>query len=869
VRATPDVPATSKTAAQPSRTGSLMAMELAHTWGSEPDSSFHSPNVSADTTAPGRAYNVSTRSFLGTNRSVMRYSWPSAPPWDDSLTLLEPSDYSFDRCALGGTVTGVGDCTNVNTTAGTNFGVAALGPFIVSGTIDVSAAPESANVVQSGFLPSQTIGLETGSHYRYVRRNASTQAVETNLGFHVSFINSLHGNGGDENSDPQTQQGLFSFALPDNASLDYVNDPAEVQLWKVTDPSEANPGTNANDTLLYDKKQQASPPTVTNITIGAAPLAANYTNTPNLSEQAPALSDDAKWVALYQFNSNFDGGGTYGIQVAPANDYSKAVSVPTPVGGNAENPTWNSAGNALAYDVDGDIYTQSVNLSGGTPTFGPPVQVYSQDVQSSDFSVAARHPSWSRDGTSLAVELDPDGSDIFTIPSTGLSHYTDDTTVQVTRTGGNAHDPSWSHTANDNRIAFSEPCTEICTNVEVIDPTNADASPAFVAGGEFPWFGTDGRIAFVASDGNIWSINPDTRGSATPISGGGADSAPSSAGNTFAFERVFTISCEGLCSQTDIMLTSGGGAQRAVSFTATSTAPLTGELDYVCGGMTYPVQVGLTPSQINGTVQTFLTQFDGSDACGGGTLQARVSDGVQYSSGTPAPSVNGSLTVDQKPPTAAIFAPLDAFYGAGPSFATFPLNGTGYDAEGRTLPAGSLHWTLTKPNGTILDLGNFGSKDLTAPAGGWPAGTYTFTLVATDAENVQSAPVTRMVHVGYTFAGGGFLPPIVNPSAVNTGTRGATIPVKWQLTNSDGSPVTDLEAVKSLQYSTAATTLAGQCNFNTTSNPVDLKATGGTALRAAGNQYIFNWATPSVAGCYVLQLTLSDGSEHDAWFKLS
>src|SRR4029453_3077741 len=123
VRVISDKPSSGRTAAQPSRSGSLMAMELTHTWGGATTASHHSANTTADLTAPGRAYNVSTRSFLATNRSVMKYSFISVPPWNDPLTLLEPPHYAYDLCAFGGTTTA--DCTGLGTTAGPRFGGAA------------------------------------------------------------------------------------------------------------------------------------------------------------------------------------------------------------------------------------------------------------------------------------------------------------------------------------------------------------------------------------------------------------------------------------------------------------------------------------------------------------------------------------------------------------------------------------------------------------------------------------------------------------------------------------------------------------------------------------------------------------------------
>jgi YVTN family beta-propeller protein len=114
----------------------------------------------------------------------------------------------------------------------------------------------------------------------------------------------------------------------------------------------------------------------------------------------------------------------------------------------------------------------------------------------------------------------------------------------------------------------------------------------------------------------------------------------------------------------------------------------------------------------------------------------------------------------------------------------------------------------------------------------------------------------------YIFSG--FFPPIANPPTVNTGHAGSTYPVKWQLTNSSGTQITTLSAVVSITYeSVSCSTFAG--------NPTDALpagSTGGSSLRYDG-QYIFNWATPSQAGCYDLFLTLNSGQVFVAHFNLS
>ena len=52
---------------------------------------------------------------------------------------------------------------------------------------------------------------------------------------------------------------------------------------------------------------------------------------------------------------------------------------------------------------------------------------------------------------------------------------------------------------------------------------------------------------------------------------------------------------------------------------------------------------------------------------------------------------------------------------------------------------------------------------------------------------------------------------------------------------------------------------------------VEVTATGGTVLRydATSNQFIYNWQTPSTSNaCYVLVLTLKDGTTHVADFQM-
>jgi hypothetical protein len=851
VRVVADKPAAGKTPAVPSRTGSLMAMELSHTWGGEPTSTHHSTNVSADVTNPGRAYNVTTRAFLSTNRSVMKYSFVSSPPWDDTLTLLEPADYAYDLCALGGTTTS--SCTSA---VGTTLGVAAGPSFVVSGTVHTSPIL-SADIVQSGFATSpETLRTDAdpNSLYRYVRRDSVTGHVETNLGFIVSFVNTLHGQGASENDDPITTDGLFSFALPD-ALPPPDSDLAEVQLWKVSS-LDHDPGAAIDDTLLYDKTQQPVAPQDLGFNTLSAGQPDKYTDTAGMDEVHPALSDDGNWIAWEAPSVP----GTNVIHVAPAASSANAITLPVPAGGTGvidAFPAWNHSGDWIAYAFEGDLYKQEINTSGATASvIGDPVLIYDSGA-----GPAAHHPSWAFDGESIAFEA---GADIYKIPSGGgtatqLTHDTD------------AHDPSWSHTLGADLIAYTrgpENCGTSSAKLYVVTPSGTRTSVGNVNCSLFPSFGTNGRIAFTNEDGNIWSLRSDGSDS-RQLTIGGQDSFPSTAGNILAFDRLFATGCEGeIClasNQQDIMLTSLT-ASGNTAFSAVSNVPLKAEVDHEVNGTAYPAFVGLDPDEVNGAIQTWYINFDGSNAPSGGVLRTLFTDGVQYTTG----SSTVVPTVDPKPPTAAIYSPPDTSYPQG---ATFALNGSGYDAEGRVLPAENLHWTLTLPNGTVQNLGNFASKDLKAPLpAGWPGGTLTFTLVASDG-SLNSAPVTRNVHVLFGLVGDGFLPPIKNPPEINIAKTGTQYPIKWQLKDASGRYISDLNTVAPAPQGVAYQSDGNPptCDFANTNGPFTPLPTGSTVLRydKKNNQFVYNWTTPPAPGCYIFQVTLTDGSEHQAWFQLS
>src|SRR5262249_2213977 len=102
------------------------------------------------------------------------------------------------------------------------------------------------------------------------------------------------------------------------------------------------------------------------------------------------------------------------------------------------------------------------------------------------------------------------------------------------------------------------------------------------------------------------------------------------------------------------------------------------------------------------------------------------------------------------------------------------------------------------------------------------------------------------------------------PSFSGNATYGSATPIKWQLKDSSGNPVSDLNTTQLLQ---AVAYTGGACSGQATGQPTVLYspttgAKGSSTFRVSNGQFIFNWDTGTVAGpnCYELELQFNDGS---------
>ena len=112
----------------------------------------------------------------------------------------------------------------------------------------------------------------------------------------------------------------------------------------------------------------------------------------------------------------------------------------------------------------------------------------------------------------------------------------------------------------------------------------------------------------------------------------------------------------------------------------------------------------------------------------------------------------------------------------------------------------------------------------------------------------------------------GFFAPIDNPPLINTTKAGSAVPVKWRVTTSDGTPVSDPNSFGGLfSYEV-------DCGSSTQlENPLETTAPGESSLTYLGDgKWQINWKTLTSyhkGSCRVLDLLLKDGTHHYANFK--
>ena len=427
---------------------------------------------------------------------------------------------------------------------------------------------------------------------------------------------------------------------------------------------------------------------------------------------------------------------TTALSIAGASDWAL-------VHPSLSSPAWGGqiGGNAhLAYVSGGNLFVLPVDLSQDAPSFGDPVEIWSNS--SDGRTNVAFSPTISNDDFTVAFLVEEFEDDIFYSPvdePDGYSFMGDgDGTGPYQRV-------SFSHGGFDgDSLAVQIPAfgglPEIWTSAVIpSDPTVDFGSAPVVTEGYSPSYGTDGRITF-GRDNDIWAWTPPTLGEGPGTEEKAFDngSTPALAGETFAFARQRPLQLDEEFAPNDIWIgTPGRGIGIDVDVTDPDTPAGDLRLDLLvdCGDLVYVGAVALVPDEVDGSSASWQANYDPSLTCANPTLQVAVSDGYNRV----FTGQSDMIPTEAKPPTAAIYTPVDESVFL--QYQLIPARGAGWDAEDGTIPAADLDWKLEGPGGFVAtQLGQSGVSqvDYSPPAGGFPVSLapndYTLTLTVEDSD---------------------------------------------------------------------------------------------------------------------------------------
>jgi hypothetical protein len=893
VRAIPDVAATKSQPAQPSMTGALMAMELAHTFAQEKqvagvNTTFHSLNTQADVTAPDRAYNVSNRSYLSNDHSAMRF----VTPWDNTNTDLEPADFAAMLCNLGGSLTG--DCTSPSVGG---IPAPAANQFMISGTTD--GTDTGTNVVESFATGGAGSTAPDPLSDLKIRFTDLTNAV-TMIGIPYSTGTSVHDSdvSGHVDNTPavfggvfDAPQGISKVELLKAGNVIYTRD-AQASAPQVT-PDGFAPGDTTSSSLTYATPQILPQPDIYFLADTTGSLGLSLQNVKN--NIATTVSNIRNQTTIG--NPHF-GAGDY-------KDFASCGTGVTPPCFSGSYAFNNGASIPVASPDDGAPATAAINAwsaSGGGDREEGQLFALTQLASPADTnfdpkwrSTSSRIVVWfgdnpGHDPICPAIRGAAAGSPSITAASTASALATAGIRVIAVSVNSDTGAPLFPSLGLDGeRISGSAPgdsgagdyaaaCgttvnSETGQATAIVNATNgsfqaaADAdhvTQAIMAGlHNLPATVTPSAtcdpglsISFSPEQKTVTS-GSDVSFDHTIIVGAGA-----TAGATLHCTVQFSVNGnldESSSQQLSVKIRSNQIGFTASAPDAAGAAVLVGHVNYDCGnGEQIPLAVGLKPTSISGNVATFSYTYDPSPICPKindqelhpATITSVVTNGIQ----TNATPYTTHVTTAHQPPVAAIYTPFDANVA---STSPFPLSGLVTDADDGILTA---NWSISGPFSppTVPD----GNKvDVSPPPGGWPPGDYTIELTGTDKDGNHPPKTTRHVSV-VKYQWNGFNQPVDNPPIVNTGTAGRTYPVKFALASLPSlTTVTDTSVVSAVRYSGAV------CG-SAPSDVLETVASGSTSIRNDGTQFIYNWATPSTPGCYTLSFTLDDGSTRIALFNL-
>jgi hypothetical protein len=243
---------------------------------------------------------------------------------------------------------------------------------------------------------------------------------------------------------------------------------------------------------------------------------------------------------------------------------------------------------------------------------------------------------------------------------------------------------------------------------------------------------------------------------------------------------------------------------------------------------------------------------------GGNTLNVNgAGEFVHNTTANLISAVGDTFTVNGTP----LAAPTLSFTSVAASAATTLLNQpvtftATVRPDGAGTPSGTVDFVDTT---TDTDLGSVvlsgGTASLTTTA--LTAGNHTIQVRYTGDGTFLPSLDAIAVRVHYNFSG--FLAPLNSNLAL---ALNRTAPIKFQLTDYNGNPITSLSPVASLQVAPVVNGVAG--------TPFTPASTNNLGLESVGGQYLFTWQTKGLsAGTYEILLTLADGTTHTKTIPLT
>jgi hypothetical protein len=513
----------------------------------------------------------------------------------------------------------------------------------------------------------------------------------------------------------------------------------------------------------------------------------------------------------------------------------------------------------ITSDVQGTLgnngwYTSNVIVDW---TVSDPESAISSQSGCNDFSVTSDQNSTTY--TCTATSAGGTSSDSVTIKRDATAPVVnDDGTTQAPNGAG------WFNTAVSNNFSSSDATSGLADSTQASftkSSGTAEGSAVKINSGPVSDNAGNTNAGIDSAAFKIDLTNPMINGSASP------------AANTNGWNNsdvTVSFSCDdglsGVASCSDSTTLSSEGANQSVTGNVTDAAGNTASdtvsninIDKTAPVVTLGAVSGTAGT--NGWYKSAVSQtFNASDALSGLPASFTTPFSVSSSGEGSAVEIKSGAVTDNADNTnngiSATFKidlsdPYDVTFVGGPNA------GGSYDYG--TTPAAP---TCTAKDAVSGMPDNGGCVVTDSNPGGFSAtGSHTLTATATD-----NAGRTETATRSYTVAPyrlSGFYAPVDMGGVVNTVKGGSTVPLKFELFQSiSGTELTDTSGI-------TLTATKTNCAPGATEDAIEVTATGGTSLRydSTGGQFIYNWKTPTGAGCYTVTMTAADGSKITAYFK--